>query len=262
MSLVRWLCGLSVVATALVVGCAEGGSIVTDGSGGASGDGGNGSAAQTTTVTTGPMCLEDPCKLVVPQCGCGDQQCTVDGAGERACVTAGDVGQSQACSDTALCEPGTLCIEFEVGFANCAKFCDTDAQCEAPGGICFFKLDDGSGGDVPGVTMCSENCELATSQGCGVAGTSCQLGLTTADQPFTVCRPSGALVYQEICAETSDCAPDFVCLPTSIPDERCFQWCKIGGSACPTGQTCTAQEISAGVPLTLGTTTYGICNPV
>lgn len=260
MSVLRWLGCLPVVAAAIAVGCAEGDSILADGSGGTSDDGAGGST-QTATVTTGPTCVEDPCKLVVPQCGCGDQQCTIDGAGDRACVTAGTVGQSQECSDTALCEPGTICVEFAAGFANCAKFCDTDAQCEAPGGACVFKLDDGNGGDVVGVTMCSENCDLATNQGCGVAGTSCQLGLTMDDAPFTVCRPSGTLVYQEICTETSECSPDFVCLPTTVPDERCFQWCKIGGSACPTGQICTAQEISAGVPLVIGTTTYGICNP-
>lgn len=257
----RWPRLLFVAAVAFAVGCAEGDSIVGDGSGGASDGSGGQATTVSASVTTGPTCVEDPCKLVVPQCGCEDQQCTIDGNGERTCVTAGTVSQGQACSDTALCEPGTICVEAAPGFASCAKFCDTDAQCEAPGALCFFKLGDGNGGDIPGVALCSDNCDLATSQGCVVPGTSCQLGITMADEPFTLCAPSGTLVYQEICTDTSDCAPDFICFETTVPDFRCFQWCVIGGSACPTGQTCIAQEITAGVPLTIGTTTYGICNP-
>ncbi len=256
-----------VIVPGLVWGCAEGGSIQTGstGSGGdsssSSGSGGD-STTSSQTVTTGPGCVEDPCKLVDPQCGCAvGSQCTLDGAGERVCVESGTVPVGQPCDDVATCSAGGICVGY-AGIQNtCAAFCDDDSQCEPPGGLCVLTLDDGTGTPLPGVALCSENCDLPSSAGCSLGGTACQLGLTDADKPFTVCGPTGAGIYQTICADTSECAPGFACLPTTNNDDRCFAWCKVGSSCADAALTCTALEITTGVPLTIGADTFGVCSP-
>lgn len=256
------------LATCVAWGCAEGGSIQT-GSTGSGGSGtssnGSGGAGSTTsqTVTTGPECVQDPCKLVEPQCGCGaGNQCTIVAGGERGCVAAGTVPVGQPCDETAGCAPGGICVGYAGVQTTCAAFCDNDTQCEPPGGLCVLTLDDGAGSPLPDVLLCSENCDLPSSQGCTLSGTGCQLGLTDADKAFTLCGPAGAGVYTSLCTDTSDCAPGFACLPTTANDERCFEWCRVNGPACTdTTLTCTALEITAGVPLTIGADTFGVCSP-
>lgn len=265
MQLRFWERVLGTLAALGLSACAEGGAIQTG-----TGAGGNGVGSTTSgsggssseTVTTGPGCVEDPCKLVDPQCGCGvGEQCTLDASGARVCVEAGTVPVGQPCDENAGCAPGGICVGYAGVQTTCAAFCKTDDQCEPPGGLCVLTLDDGTGNPLPDVLLCSENCDLTTSQGCTQTGTSCQLGLNDANVAFTVCGPSGAGTYQALCADTSECAPGFACLPTTNNDDRCFAWCRVGASTCDAGLSCVALEITMGVPLTIGSETFGVCTP-
>lgn len=276
------LLGASALLTILSLSCAQGDSIVDGGDGDGSGNGGSGSgaagsgngngngsgtmktaSASTTaadgSTTTGPACEEDPCKLVEPQCGCmAGQACSVDGAGDLFCTEAGSAAWDAPCSATNKCVPGTLCAGYAAGLDSCAKFCNTDADCEAPGGLCAVTLNDGMGGTLPGVTLCSTNCSFTTN-GCAVPGTSCQLGIRNMTEPFTLCAPSGTGTQGSTCTDSSGCASGFICLTTTAMDERCFQWCDVNAPVCPGGLVCQQLEISAGVPLVIGTTAYGAC---
>jgi hypothetical protein len=268
------LLALAMTTTALAA-CAEGDTITgaggNDGSGGTAQNGGNTTGGGTKsgptttgssqpTTTTGEPCSEQPCKLVEPQCGCPDgEACSIDGANERACVEAGSVAWGAPCDAGQLCAPGLMCVGYATGKLSCAKFCDTDAECEAPGGLCAINLDDGNGGDVPNVALCSDDCNLVTNAGCQVAGTSCQIGLRDMTDPFTLCAPSGTGVQDTMCTDNTGCAPGFICLTTTAMDERCFQWCDVANPTCPGGLVCQQLEISAGVPLVIGSTSYGAC---
>mgnify|MGYP007059417401 CR=1 FL=1 len=249
----------------LLIGCAKGDDLLVGGGGSGAGDSGTGGETSTTTTTgpgattsTGPGCSEQPCKLGVPQCGCAaDEQCSVGADDERACEAAGTVGWGQSCNGGLACAPGFLCAGYANDKLSCAKFCNGDSDCEAPGGLCAINLNGQNNQPIPGVTLCSQNCNLVTNSGCQVSGTSCQLGLRDQD-PFTLCAPSGTGVYQTLCADNAECAAGHVCLPTTNNDDRCFQWCQNGGG-CPNGLTCQTLEVSAGVPLTIGGVTFGAC---
>ncbi len=267
---------LAWLSTIALVACAKGdpigptgagtgsGASSSEGGSGQGGTNGNGGAPSTGgeggTITTGPSCEEQPCKLVTPQCGCdAGLACSLDANGDRACVEAGSAAEGQPCSDTNLCAAGTICVGYSQSSLACSKFCETNSECAPPGGRCVITLD---GAD--GVLLCSDNCNLVGGTGCGAAGTSCQLGVTMTDEPFTFCGLPGAGVEQALCTDSGDCAPGFACLGTTEmpPQNRCFQWCDTASPSCnPNFPNCTALQIADGVPLMLGATTYGACNP-
>ncbi|MFO0551399.1 MAG: hypothetical protein U0271_23615 [Polyangiaceae bacterium] len=241
-----------------LTGGAGGASTGGTGSGASSSDGGSTNVStSSSTTSTGPSCDEQPCKLVAPQCGCDeDAACSVDGNGGRICVVAGTVQPGQICDANNYCAPGSVCVGYTDGETTCAEFCNSDVECTAPGGKCVLPLT-----GAPTVMLCSENCELVTSQGCPLANSSCQIGVTASDEPYTLCVPSGAGVEQSVCADSSECAPGFTCLPTTANDSRCFEWCNVNGGSCPINESCLGLEISTGVPLVIGNVTYGVCNP-
>ena len=235
----------------LTPACAE-----SDPIGAVGGQGGSGSGGATTTspasTSSGEACAEEPCKLLAPQCGCAqDQACSLSDTGERVCIGAGASGQGEACASSASCEPGTLCVGYGAGLLSCARFCESDGDCTAPG-ACAIPLT-----TAPGVMLCSDACDLQTNAGCQVAGLSCQFGVRGSD-PFTLCAPAGAGTQGALCADTSDCAAGFLCLATQV-DERCYQWCDVDAQDCPGGLTCQPVQIEAGVPLVIGNTSYGAC---
>jgi hypothetical protein len=240
---------------ALISACAEGEPLVSP-TGGQGGDGsGGGASSSDASSSSGGVCAEDPCKLVSPQCGCeAGEACSVDGSGQRACLPAGTAALGQACDASTGCAAGAACIGYGPTLNSCSAFCDTDADCEPPGGLCTISV-----GAIPGVTFCSANCDLVSSTGCELAGLSCQFGVRDATDPFTLCAPSGNGVQDTPCTETSECAPGFLCLQTQV-DERCFKWCDVALQDCLGGLTCQAVEIAAGVPLVIGNITYGACN--
>jgi hypothetical protein len=268
---------LGLVIEALgIAACATGGSIDADGGAGggaatsdgnatsadaaatSSGQGGDPAATSSSSATTstGPACSEQPCKLVAPQCGCGaGEQCTVDSNGDRGCAPDGTEGIGDPCSAGDPCKAGGLCVGYQGFDSACAAFCAVDDDCGPAGSLCVIEP-----GGLGGITLCSDGCELISNQGCKVAGLSCQAGVSPTNEPFTSCAPGGSNVANEVCADSGDCAEGYICLPTTANDDRCFAWCNVDSPNC--GQlNCQGLEIEAGVPLVIGTVTYGVCTP-
>lgn len=227
------------------------------------GNGGSGSGGQATggappspvSNTTGNDCIEQPCKLVAPQCGCDDGfACTLNEAGDRVCLGAGAVGPGELCSATALCAPGSVCAGFGDGLYACATLCESDVSCQAPGGKCVVPL-----GDTD-VLLCSEDCNLISNEGCPAEGLACRFAETPSGEIYTACGLAGSSPAQTVCLADSECLAGHACLPTSAGDKRCFEWCNTASPACDVGFSCEPVEI-ADVPLVIGDVTYGACNP-
>lgn len=206
-------------------------------------------------------CAESPCRLVGPQCGCpSGQGCYLSGA-SRLCTTAGSTAFGATCSGLNSCAPGGICINVARSgtAANmCNRFCNADSDCA--GGLCLYTLDDGTGGSIPGVTICSTPCNAATRAGCP-SGTACRIFQESmgAMRYFTDCSaPIGAGGQGSACTGAEDCQAGFGCVGTP---GQCLQWCTgIGASGsaggCPTGLFCYGFT----TPLTVGSTTYGVCD--
>ncbi|MFO0755949.1 MAG: hypothetical protein U0359_05635 [Byssovorax sp.] len=247
-------------------------SSTTSGSGGStttssttSGTGGSTTTTTSTTATTGAggaPCPDDPCKVTVPQCGCeAGEQCGINGVAV-ACVPEGNVPAGQQCGlPGADCGPGTVCVQTAKSADTCMKFCDSDADCQAPGGLCLLTLNDGMGGSIQGVILCTENCNPATNTGCPVPGTACQLLKESGGfmRFLTRCGNAGAGTQASACMSSDDCAPKFGCFNTDPADPNanaCFKWCMVNGvQNCPAGTSCNALQ----TPILVGNDEYGVC---
>lgn len=231
-------------------------------SSGAGGAGGAGGASSSSSGGSGGSCPESPCKLSAPQCGCGvDEQCSLDGKLAIACVPAGSVMAGQPCDVVNKCGPATICVT--PGGANvsvCEKFCDDDSQCQAPGGLCVLKLNDGMGGTLAGVTLCSENCDPTNPLTCPVAGTGCHPAQEAAGQMrfFTTCGGAGAGAQGASCVDNGDCAAGSGCFNTGGPSLICLQYCKVNAPVCPGATQCVPIQVNM-VDIVVGNDQYGAC---
>ena len=258
---------LTTSSTASMGGAPTTGSDTTTGSNPTSSTGpgttstGSGTTTGSSTAAStgsGPVCAEVPCKLTVPQCGCAvSQQCTVNGSG-IACGAKGNTGVGQVCAGPD-CSPGLLCVNTTPTTSTCAKFCDSDADCTAPGGLCIIGLNDANNNVIPGVTLCTENCDPTTNLGCPVAGTSCEVVQENGGQMryVTQCVASGAGLQGDTCVTSADCAPKFNCFNTTNPTAvKCLKNCKASApNGCPAGKTC---KLFA-TPEVIGGEEYGAC---
>lgn len=247
---------------AAIGACAEGSSL-TGGDGGSGGSTSTTSATTTTTTgttsttSTGPACSEDPCKLVAPQCGCAEgEQCTLAGLdGSRECKSEGTTPVGAVCTSES-CEAGSICVNAAPPVSTCMKFCASDADCEAPGGLCLITVSDGAGGDVPGMTLCTDNCDPATNTGCA-QGTECQIGQEQdgLQRFLTICSSVGTGTYSDPCTDNSDCAPTYACTGDLGGQTVCLQWCKVAQGICSGGLTCSPFSPA----LLIGSIEYGAC---
>jgi hypothetical protein len=200
--------------------------------------------------------METPCKLVAPQCGCpAGEQCTLSGA-DRVCGPVGSTPADAACTDD-TCEPGTYCVNTADPINTCAKFCATDADCEAPGGLCLYTLNDSMGMPIPDVKLCSPNCDPATNTGCA-AGTACNLAQETMGQMriLSVCSLAGVGTYSSPCTDNTDCSPTFGCIGEDAQmNTVCLEYCRVGLNDCAAGFTCNGFPM----PILLGSVEYGAC---
>ncbi|MDC3956290.1 hypothetical protein [Polyangium jinanense] len=235
-----------------------GGAVSSSGSGAGSSSSSSSSASGSGG---GGACGETPCKLVSPQCGCAaGEMCTIDGTDVRACVPAGSVPIGGLCDIDNDCAAGGICLATTPTISTCGEFCSTDAQCTAPGGLCVVKLNNGSGGQVAGVTLCSENCNATTNVGCA-AGTGCTFGREAAGQMrlYTTCREAGSGTQNSACTDDTDCAATYGCFNTGSVSE-CLKYCNVNAASCPSGATCTPITIGNDqVEVIIGNVTYGAC---
>lgn len=206
---------------------------------------------------TSGTCTESPCRLVAPQCGCpSGQGCYVNGSGTRACATAGTEREAQACVGETACQAGLLCIGLG-GSAFCSRLCNADADCTGgPGSLCILTLNDGSGGALPGVTLCTTSCNPAAPSGCP-SGTACTVYQedTGALRTFTGCRPAGTGGTGAACTTEEDCQAGHFCADAGFGNE-CIRFCTYpSGFECG-GATCNP---FADGGLVVGGTQYGYC---
>lgn len=197
-----------------------------------------------------PPCEEDPCKLVLPQCGCpeGDAcQRTVRGEAIRECVPPGDVESGGACTQSVQCVIGHTCVGIGSRDGICSRYCNTTAECV--GGECVIFT-----APSEGVGACTPSCDPVANTGCP-AGYGCHLvfGARVEDDAtvaISVCGPGAGDGLGEACDQL--CAPGLICLGDSL----CYELCVVGdASTCSVGGSCNAFAS----PARIGGVEYGLC---
>lgn len=219
---------------------------------GSCGDDSSGSGA------SGPNgCGEDPCKLVSPQCGCDDDQhCTVDGQGARFCAKPGSSKVGETCSEGAKdCAGAAICVGVASDLHVCAAFCSTDSDCN-DGGLCIRRLSNGMGGNLSGVTLCTDGCDPASLTGCPAPGTACALLRETdgAQRWYGQCLVPPVTSHEGDDCSATPCGPGFACI-TGDGQMTCQVLCQVGGGACDAPKACTSFQ----TPVSIGSTEYGVC---
>ena len=258
------IAGFGVLVACVAVACAIGGdrddgdlfpatggttNTATGGSGGATSTGGSGTAGQGGNGGDIGPCDESPCKVTLPQCGCpAGEQCTLVGD-NRDCAADGtdDIGDS--CSGLS-CKAGGICLSLGT-LTSCRKFCDSDADCVAPGGLCVIGITNHT------EKTCSENCDPIASTGCPLPSSKCEVGQQGTDPnviTYTVCHPSGTNTQGQACTTNGfECAPGFTCATVNSV-MACYQYCNYSSPACSVGSC-----LNFDPPLEVGTTEYGVC---
>lgn len=217
-------------------------------------------AGETCNATSGCIagCAETPCRLVSPQCGCpGGQGCYLSGV-TRACSAAGSSPEGGACPTVTSCAPGLVCLDIaRSGPARnqCNRFCDTDADCTG-GALCAYTLNDGTGGDIPGVRVCTRACNPLSGAGC-VAGAKCTIFRESmgAMRYYTDCTaPVGAGGQFAACTSDEQCQSGFACVAN-----ECLRWCTQLGVA-PGGCSAGLRCYGFTTPIVVGAVQYGVCD--
>ncbi|RZO58222.1 MAG: hypothetical protein EVA89_19740 [Sandaracinaceae bacterium] len=208
-------------------------------------------------------CSETPCRLVATQCGCpSGQGCYLNG-GTRLCATAGSAGEGASCSGVSSCTPGLICINISSGATavnQCNRFCDSDADCVGGGSLCTYTLNDGMGGTVPGVRVCSKACDPVARTGCR-SGAACHIFRESmgAMRAFLDCAaPVGFGTQGASCTDNGDCASGYACAGTP---GTCLRYCDSAGTIGTAGG-CRSSEACYGfaTPLIVAGTEYGVCD--
>lgn len=210
----------------------------------------------TSTGCRSGSCAESPCRLTPTQCGCAaGEGCYVTGT-TRMCATAGTGTSGTSCTSNAQCAAEYECVNFSAGTpaSMCSHMCATDSGCG--GGLCIHTLDDGTGGTIPGLTLCSRPCDPVNQTGCA-AGLFCNLFQEAAGgmRLFTDCTgPAGGGTQYTPCATDAECAAGFACIDGGFGPE-CSHWCRYPGGSCPSGALCTGFT----TPIVISGVTYGVC---
>jgi hypothetical protein len=126
------------------------------------------------------------------------------------------------------------------------------------GGLCFYTLDDGSGGSIPGVTLCTRACDPVGQTGCRT-GAYCDIFQETAGamRYFTDCTapPMGSGGQGAACADVNQCLSGYTCADPGT-GLQCMKWCNRSTMTGCTGlRTC----IGFSPAIIAGGTEYGVC---
>jgi hypothetical protein len=185
--------------------------------------------------------------LLGKECGCDfDKKCSVtkEDTGESQCINIGGLQQGQLCSSDSTCAAGFWCDHFT---STCEKICNVTADCG--GGVCTTAPNTTLSASIPGLEICTANCNPITGQSCG-NNTTCTL-----DPSLNVfdCFVTGNKTEGQACAKLRDCGKGLVCLGTN----KCAQWCAVAADCKDGKTTCTLFN----PPVKVGTTSYGYCTP-
>lgn len=224
----------------------------------------SGSGSTTSSGTSSSSGCPSPCG-VAPQCGCaGGEACTIS-AGAVGCGQAGTKGEGQACgtSTTDLCQAGFVCVTASAAASQCLEFCNDDADCTSPGGLCLLQLDDGMGGSIANVTICTPNCSLFNNTGCPT-GSACELRQESMGQKrwLTLCGEAGTKTQGQPCDQMieGDCAPTYTCIDPDGFGTVCLKYCdESSPTSCPGGLLCYGLQDQSSQPILLGSTPIGVC---
>ncbi len=251
-----WLTGFVAIS-----GCANEVSFGGAGNGGAGGVTSSGSptTSQTTssqptgsTTTSEPQCPEWPCKLTAPQCGCeSGLKCTVDVDQKLTCLPeAQSPSQAgQPCNDD--CAAALICLPGGEQPALCHRFCESDDDCDLPGGRCVYDLtNDG----VP--DACTINCDPVSSTGCPGSETMCTVVKAEQNLPTwaSECVVAGSKGQGEPCLETPECATGHFCA-TLNNGKMCLRFCNVKLPVCPPAAAC----VKFTPKIVIGAVEYGAC---
>ena len=67
--------------------------------------------------------------------------------------------------------------------------------------------------------------------------------------------PAGVGATGSVCTTRADCAGPYECITQNGTNYACRQWCEVGFTICPGGQTC----VGFGTPALIGATEWGVC---
>ncbi len=161
--------------------------------------------------------------------------CLATGETEALCVAAGTKQPGELCTGAGECAPGAQCYNTGCNVSVCRKYCTADAQCPV-GGSCSNQV--GCATPLPNnARLCSQPCDPR-----GAAQTGCAAGLRCLLFPGEVAdcgchTASRAGLDGAACADTSACAPGFICVNTGTP--MCRPICRLDQpSTCAQGRGC------------------------
>ena len=144
------------------------------------------------------------------QCGCASgQACYLNGT-SRVCAPAGNGIDGQTCATPTDCGAGLLCINLDQTsnpISECARFCNTDADCQGAGSLCAHTLKDNTGATL--AQVCSVSCDPNAQTGCQT-GTMCVIAQeqTGAKAFFTDCvNPVGTATQGQSCSSSPTVPP-------------------------------------------------------
>jgi cysteine-rich repeat protein len=207
--------------------------------------------ADAAEVRDGWECVDPTCDPV-PQCGCpAGQKCTLLG-GDRSCTPAGLMNEGRACTSEVECAAGLMCIgAVSSDVSACYRFCNADTDCMGAGSRCVVSVGSG-GGEVPGVSLCSINCDPITGAGCP-SGTACKPWLVEGSYITDCSGEVGSGRTGRECTSDADCAVGFFCISPAFPN--CLQYCAYPGGYCEGGYACTRFEPN----VRIGSVEIGYC---
>jgi hypothetical protein len=226
----------------------------------------SGSVAGTTSSSGSTICpVTHPgggeCEYLPGQeCGCSStEKCTIleESTGKSHCLKAGDLGTGQECISDAACQEGTWCDHFT---GTCERACNVVGDCVI-GAKCVSAQNDTTGAAIPGLLICTANCEPIKAPQCGT-GTTCAFDSSTAVQGFD-CFVSGGKTEGAVCVAAKDCNKGLVC--TKGATSTCQRWCTPVGTTFPaTSNNCTSTRpkcIGFATPFIRNSVEYGTCVP-
>jgi hypothetical protein len=199
----------------------------------------------------------NPCTLM-PQQGCSsDTACDLvpgDRWGNTACRAVSKPGKEvDRCQTVEECAAGYRCMASAPGV--CMKYCSSDADCTSPGGLCMMLRVTVGGYTVPGVFVCSQNCDPITSSGCPSGALRCTVDRSNDGRTYTVCEGAGSGAQNAACTKARDCASGYQCYNHGA-GSQCSRIC-LNDSDCASESGTTCHPTTIGWPL--ADKTYSAC---
>ncbi len=172
------------------------------------------------------------------QCGCAaDQTCDVqdEHTGAASCVPAGAAALGGTCNTTSDCAQGLTCL-----YGVCRPYCaQARTYCTAKGTQLCVEVKASDHTIVPGMNVCTIACDPRRPQ--AFCGTDTCVWFASYYAPIrgvSDCGPAGPNGDAQACSKASDCQAGFACNMHPTRGQECEPWCRIGGSDCPSGETC------------------------